>query len=300
MIDRDRLYKALLDDLFDGVYFADRERKIVYWNKGAEQISGFTREEVITRWCGDKILMHVNEEGKSLCDTDCPMQKVLQDGQPIEANVYLHHKEGYLVPVRVRVKPISEPNGEIVGAMEVFSDNTALIAARHRLNELQYFADRDALTGVGNRRFSEVTLSAALMNYQQNGVDFGLLFIDVDHFKNINDLYGHLVGDQILKLVTDTMRYSVRTSDYIGRWGGEEFVIVLYQIGEKQIQAVMEKLRSLVEKNTLTTEKGEVGVTISIGGTLVQSTDTLKTILERADELLYQSKQNGKNLISIK
>ncbi|MGB9640402.1 MAG: diguanylate cyclase domain-containing protein, partial [Anaerolineales bacterium] len=266
----DEMYKHLLDELFDGIYFVDRQRNITYWNKGAEQISGFSQSEVLGKWCGDKLLMHVNEEGKSLCDTDCPLLKVMQDGSQVEANVYLHHKEGHRVPVRIRVKPIINQDGEIIGALEVFSDNTIFVAARRRLDELQYLADRDALTGVGNRRFSEISLSAALMNFRQSNNGFGLLFIDVDHFKNINDTYGHLVGDQMLRVVADTMRYSVRTSDYIGRWGGEEFIIILYQIAPTQLQFVAEKLRSLVEKNTLITEKGEVGVTVSIGGTMAE------------------------------
>lgn len=293
-------YKTLLDNLFDGVYFVDRQRLITYWNKGAEQISGFPSEEVLGRWCGDKILMHINEEGQLLCDADCPLLKVMDNRKPIEAEVYLHHKDDYRVPVKIRVKPIMDDEGQIIGAVEVFSDNTFTVAARHRIEELKRLVDQDALTGAGNRRFSEVTLSAALKNYQQSGAIFGVLFIDVDHFKQINDTYGHLVGDQMLKVVADTMRYSVRTSDYVGRWGGEEFIIILYQINEKQLQNIAEKLRSLVEKNTLTTEKGEVGVTISIGGTLVQPTDTLKTILQRADELLYQSKSKGKNCVTIR
>ncbi len=293
-------YKSLLDNLFDGIYFVDRQRKITYWNKGAEQISGFTEEEVIGRWCGDKILMHVNEEGKLLCDTDCPLLKVMADGEPIEAEVYLHHKEEYRVPVRIRVKPIKDEKGEIVGAMEVFSDNTFSVAARRRIEELKRLADRDSLTRIGNRRFSEVNLSAAIKDYQQHGESFGLLFIDVDRFKHVNDTYGHLVGDQMLKVVADTLRYSLRANDYVGRWGGEEFLIILYQLSEKQLHTIAEKLRNLVEKNTLFTEKGEVGVTVSIGGTLVQPGDTVKTILERVDMLLYQSKMNGKNCITIR
>lgn len=297
---RPEFYKILLDNLFDGVYFVDRQRLITYWNKGAEHISGFNSEEVLGRWCGDKILMHVNEEGQLLCNTDCPLLKVMDNGKPIEAEVYLHHKDDYRVPVKIRVKPIVDDQGQIIGAVEVFSDNTFTVATRHRIEELKQLVDSDVLTGAGTRRFSEVTLSAALMNFQQTQANFGVLFIDVDDFKHINDIYGHLVGDQMLKVVTDTMRYSVRTSDYIGRWGGEEFIIILYQINEKQLQNIAEKLRSLVEKNTLTTEKGEVGVTISIGGTLVQPTDTVKTILQRADELLYQSKSRGKNCVTIR
>jgi diguanylate cyclase (GGDEF)-like protein len=136
--------------------------------------------------------------------------------------------------------------------------------------------------------------------FEQAGESFGVLFVDIDHFKNVNDSHGHLVGDQMLKIVADTMRYSLRASDFIGRWGGEEFLVILYEVAEKQFFAIAEKLRSLVEQNSLITDKGEVVVTISIGGIMVQPGDTMKTILQRADENLYESKNAGKNRVTIR
>lgn len=297
---QDDFYKSVLDNLFDGVYFVDPERKITYWNNGAEQISGFSAPEVLGKRCSEQLLMHVDEDGNILCKTGCPLAKVMQDGKPREVEVYLHHKDGHRVPVKVRAKPIYDTKGQILGAVEVFNDNTIFVASRYRIHELQRQADRDPLTGAGNRRLSEITLSAALKMFEQAGESFGILFVDIDHFKAVNDTYGHLVGDQMLKLVADTMRYSVRSSDFIGRWGGEEFLVLLYEIAEKQFYTIAEKLRGLVEQNSLLTDRGEVLVTVSLGGTLVQPGDTVKSILQRADENLYESKKAGKNRVTIK
>ncbi|MFZ5807805.1 MAG: diguanylate cyclase [Chloroflexota bacterium] len=293
-------YKNVLDNLFDGVYFVNPERQIIYWNQGAEHISGFQAQEVLGKRCSEQLLMHADEEGNILCKTGCPLAKVMQDGQPREVEIYLHHKEGHRVPVRVRAKPIQDAQGKTIGAIEVFNDNTLFVAHRHRFHELQRLADRDPLTGAASRRFTEITLSAALKLFEQAGESFGVLFVDIDHFKNVNDSHGHLVGDQMLKIVADTMRYSLRASDFIGRWGGEEFLVILYEVAEKQFFAIAEKLCSLVEQNSLITDKGEVVVTISIGGTLVQPGDTMKTILQRADEHLYESKNAGKNRVTIR
>lgn len=299
MTPQDDLYKSVLDNLFDGVYLVDAERRIIYRNKGAEQISGFGAQEVLGKRCSEQLLMHTDEQGNILCKTGCPLAKVIQDGQPREVEIYLHHKEGHHIPVKVRAKPLYDNHGKIIGALEVFNDNTIFVASRYRIHELQRLADRDPLTGAGNRRLSEVTLSAALKMFEQAGEKFGILFIDIDHFKAVNDTYGHLVGDQMLKLVADTMRYSVRSSDFIGRWGGEEFLVILYEIAERQFFTIADKLRSLVAQNSLLTDKGEVLVTISIGGTMARSGDTVKSILQRADENLYQSKHEGKNRVTI-
>ncbi|GAB4482231.1 MAG: GGDEF domain-containing protein [Anaerolineales bacterium] len=296
----DDFYRRVLDNIFDGVYFVDVERRITYWNKGAEQISGYSPQEVIGRHCYEQILRHTNEEGISLCKTGCSLAAAIQDGKPREIEVYLHHKDGYRLPVRVRAQPVYDDQGMIIGAVEIFNDNSLFVATRHRLQEYQHAAHRDSLTNLGNRRFSEINLVTAFQSFRQVGERFGVLLIDIDDFKQINDTYGHLVGDDILKLVADTLRYGVRSSDYVGRWGGEEFLVILYDIPEHQMFAIAEKLRHLMEHNTLVTEKGEIGVTIAIGGTSVCADDTLKSILLRADENLYQSKREGKNRSTIK
>lgn len=125
----DRFYKTILDNLFDGVYFVDSERRITYWNKGAERISGFFEAEVLNLACYDNILNHVDETGKRLCLDGCPLAEVLKDGIPRQAEVFLRHKAGHRVPVAVRITPVYEGN-TIVGAVEIFSDTCVNQARR--------------------------------------------------------------------------------------------------------------------------------------------------------------------------
>ncbi len=117
----DGFYKSVLDNLFDGVYFVDSERKITYWNKAAERITGFFEAEVVNLSCYDKILNHVDETGKQLCLNGCPLAEVLKDGNLREADVFLRHKAGHRVPVSIRITPIYDGD-RIVGAVEIFSD----------------------------------------------------------------------------------------------------------------------------------------------------------------------------------
>ena len=101
----EEIFRALLESLPTGVYLVDRERRILFWNDGAERITGYHRQEVIGRFCHNDILMHCDQEERLLCGAGCPLLQTVQDGQPREADVFLRHKDGQRVPVRVRAVP---------------------------------------------------------------------------------------------------------------------------------------------------------------------------------------------------
>ena len=197
------IYKSLLDNLYDGVYIVDEERKINYWNKGTERITGFSFSEVAGRHCWDNLLVHINDRGVSLCQGKCPLAETIEDGNLREAQVYLHHKDGHRVPVLVRIAPIKDSNGRILGGVEIFSDNSEHVALLQKVGELQELALLDALTGLGNRRYIEINLNTRIDERARYGWPFGIMFIDIDHFKRINDGYGHHVGDEAAQAAMD-------------------------------------------------------------------------------------------------
>jgi diguanylate cyclase (GGDEF)-like protein/PAS domain S-box-containing protein len=292
------LYRDMLDNLYDGVYLVDPERKITYWNKGAERITGFLTEEVIGKRCGDSVLCHVDSGGTSICNDSCPLQQTLTDGRPREVELYLHHKEGHVVPVLVRVTALRDPDLRITGAVEIFSDTTFMEVATRRIRELERIALLDPLTGIGNRRFLEMTLTARLSEASRYGWSLGVLFIDIDHFKEINDKYGHDVGDLVLKMVATTVANSLRPFDVVARWGGEEFIALLVNVGEDELQAIAERARKLAELSGFKRGDDVIRVTVSIGATQSKSEDTVEDVVTRADRLMYQSKARGRNCVS--
>ena len=301
MSDQKDFYKGIIDNLYDGVYFVDRERVINYWNKGAERITGYSAEQTIGRSCRDNLLNHVTANGVLLCQEHCPLAAVMEDGQDREAEVYLHHADGYRVPVIMRGSAIRDEAGSIVGAVESFSNNSSLIGTRRKLRELRQAAMTDVLTGIGNRRHLEGRLSATIAEFHSNARPFGLLFIDVDLFKQFNDNHGHNTGDRVLRMVAQTARYALRATDTIGRWGGEEFIAILHDVSnEHAVYRVAEKIRALVEQSHLDIETEEnLYVTISIGGTLILPEDSFDSFVGRADQLMYRSKQAGRNHVTI-
>ena len=293
-------YKNILDSLSDGVYFVDDQRRITYWNKGAHRITGYLSEDVLGRSCADNLLMHVTDDGTNLCQNGCPLQKTIQDGQPREAGLFLHHRNGHRVPVLVRVSPLTSPDGKIIGAVEVFSDNTTLMAALQQLGVLQKVASVDSLTKVGNRHYAELRLRNTFNEFLANRESFGIFFLDIDGFKAINDTFGHEVGDIVLQMVANTLRSNLRNTDFIGRWGGDEFIAIVSQVDEALSLALANKLRVLVEKSHITMDTSAlVRVTVSIGATLARIDDTIESLLKRADQLLYQSKTGGRNRVSL-
>jgi diguanylate cyclase (GGDEF)-like protein/PAS domain S-box-containing protein len=298
MTDRNDIYHELLDHITDGVYFTDAERRIGFWNKGAETLSGFSREEVIGKSCMDNLLIHVDATGRELCKQGCPLSETLQDGQSREAEVFLHHKDGHRVPVRVRVVPMKNDSGEIVGAVEVFNDNAANLQIIQRLEQMEKLALLDSLTGLANRRYLESVIRSRLEELRRNKWHFGVLFIDIDNFKKVNDTYGHDIGDQVLQMTSQTLDASSRYFDIIGRWGGEEFVAVIANAEEKELAEIAERMRFLVEHSMLSAP-GYLFVTISIGGAIAVADDTIESLVHRADEKLYHAKTTGKNRVCI-
>ena len=297
MADDNEFFKDILENLYDGVYFVDPQRRITYWNKGAERIAGYRQSEVIGSSCADNLLIHVNERGELLCKNGCPLAETLRDGQVREAGVFLKHAEGHRVPVLLRVSPIRDGSGQIKGAVEVFSDNTAMLEALEKVDVLQQEANQDPLTGLSSRRHIELAILRALEVREARASAPGLLFIDIDNFKTVNDSSGHAAGDEALKLIARTIRRNLRSSDSVGRWGGDEFLVLIPGVRGDRLAAIAEKLRALIEQSRLDQEHGGLHVTVTIGATLARSGDTLEAIRERADELLYQGKQAGKNVV---
>jgi diguanylate cyclase (GGDEF)-like protein/PAS domain S-box-containing protein len=292
-------YKMMLDHLVDGVYFVDLNRNITYWNPGAEKLTGYSKGEVVGRCCADNFLVHVDDAGTQLCTGQCPLTRAMADRNPHTAEVYLRHKSGHRVPVSVRVAPILDVRSNVLGAVEIFSDISLQKAAQARVLELEQMAFLDSLTQIGNRRYLEMNLERMVSELHRYGNPFGILLFDIDLFKSVNDRYGHSAGDAVLTAVARTLAVHLRTSDLIGRWGGEEFLALLPHITRDQLGNLAQRCRMLVEKVSVPCGPARAEPTISCGGTMAEAGDTLETAVARADECLYRSKKEGRNRVTI-
>lgn len=293
------LASEILDIMLDGVYFVDTERRITFWSQGATRLTGYQAKDVVGHFCFNGILRHVDDAGTKLCGNGCPLLACIQDGATRECTVWLHHAEGHRVPVVVRAAALRDSAGTITGAVEVFSDATAFKALEQRQQELERLALLDPLTGVGNRRHLQQELRARLEEYRRYGWPMGVLLVDVDHFKHVNDRWGHDMGDEVLRAVSRTMAAAVRGFDCVGRWGGEEFLVLLRNVDEAGLIEAAERLRVLVGACSIPIGHDTASVTISIGATLLVSEDDEATVVKRADHATYASKQTGRNRVTL-
>ena len=292
-------HERLLDTLHEGVYFVDTQRRITYWNRGAESVSGYSASEAVGKQCFDDLLGHVDCSGKSLCLGSCSLSETIADGQPRESLMYVRHKLGHRVPVSAKAIAMRDAAGRIIGAIEVFRHVAANRKIERGGSELDHLAFRDSLTGLANRRYMEFKLAQAFQEQSEFKRQYGLLMIDVDHFKSVNDTYGHEMGDTALKTVAETLVQSLRSEDIVSRWGGEEFVVLLTDVDAIELGDLAERCRSLAAQTEIPVGDGRIKVTVSIGGTLLHNHPSVKVAISGADELMYQSKKTGRNCTTL-
>jgi len=292
-------WRDLVEHLAEGVYVTDRERKILFWSRGAEQITGYPASAVVGTHCWDNILMHVDSAARSLCKGACPLVAAIMTGRPQVTEAYLRHRDGYRLPVIIRTMPVRDAGGRIAGVVESFTDNSALAIAREKTAMLESLAMTDVGTDLPNRRYLQSAIQSRLHAAARYGWRFGVIFADVDNFKSVNDRWGHDVGDRVLMMIGRTLTASCRSTDTAGRWGGEEFVVVSDADGIEALGALAERLRMLVMESRLALEDGNsLSVTVSCGATMAEASDTVEKLMTRADALMYSSKQKGKNAVT--
>ncbi|WKA25734.1 GGDEF domain-containing protein [Bradyrhizobium roseum] len=177
---------------------------------------------------------------------------------------------------------------------------TEICNLQHSLEAIRAESLTDPLTGLGNRKYFDRSVEMAVRTAQANGEPLSLLMFDIDHFKSFNDSYGHLTGDQVLRLVAMSLKQSIKGQDITARYGGEEFVVVLPTTALRQALTVADQIRRAVMAKELKKKStGEIlgRVTLSVGVAMLKPDDSTDSLIERADACLYVAKRNGRNRV---
>jgi diguanylate cyclase (GGDEF)-like protein len=189
-----------------------------------------------------------------------------------------------------------ELRARIRAVLRTKCDRDRLLAERESLAAQSV---TDALTGVYNRRYLESRLGEEVARARRYGLPLGCMMIDLDHFKDINDRYGHQVGDQVLRGVAALMQSNLRVSDILARYGGEEFTVLATETGLEGTAATAEKLRSLLDTSPIPTDAGPLRITVSIGVAALRPEEGASELLRRADLALYRAKEAGRNRVQV-
>lgn len=161
--------------------------------------------------------------------------------------------------------------------------------------KLEYLSDKDSLTSISNRRSFEKNLEQQLLLHKRKKDALALIFIDIDNFKYINDTFGHNKGDEVLKRTAKVLQETIRTSDLIARWGGEEFIITLLDVNPNELEGFAQKIKNNLATDSDLEKTLGYQVTASFGISILTENDTMHTLIKRADELMYKAKKSGKN-----
>ena len=292
--ERDLRVSATAFEAQEGMLITDSERKIIRINSAFTRITGYTAEEVIGK---DH---HVLSSGHHDADFYANFWKGIEDTGSWEGEIWNRRKSGEIFPEYLTIAAVKSAEGIITNYVATFSDISVIKAAAKEIETLAFF---DPLTGLPNRRMLIDRLQHALASSSRNHKDGALLFIDLDHFKNINDTLGHYIGDLLLQQVAQRLKDCIREGDTVARLGGDEFVVMLEDLSQSDIESaaqaevVGEKILSILSESYKLAEH-EYRITPSIGATMFkdhrQSKDEL---LKQADIAMYQAKRAGRNTL---
>ncbi len=275
----DSMYQGILNSLNEGVYLIDSGRVVIYWNKGAERITGIRAGDIIGKACNVDALYHYKNENSHVRAAAFPVHRTLLDGKRREANACLRHQNGQTVEVSVKTVPLCD-GGKVVGAAEVFSEfveQKAVKAAGLSEDGMLY----DALTGLPSRRYVDFYLKNRLSELENLGISFSIIMAEIQNLRQINETYGLKAGDRVVQAISREMRGAFRKNDFVGRWGGDQFGVIIIGVSEEDLGFICEKIRNLVKNPVLRVEGESVSVNLSIRSTLAFKGDTPSSLEAR-------------------
>lgn len=232
---------SFLEECLEGAYVVNRNRRIIFWNKKAEAITGFLADEVVGKSCHDNILNHVDECGTQLCIEGCPLSQTMKDGKTREANVFLHHKQGYRKPVVVKSLPFFQKVTDPVGAIELFVESSASFGDETKMQSLAKLAFTDSETGLPNRNYLDTKIETVKMESEKRSDSYGIILIRVAKPSDMD-------GDNYLKIIKNVVKTinNILDVEYtLGRWSYSDLVCMIPFCQEKVFEIIKTKIERI-------------------------------------------------------
>lgn len=311
-------FRMLAEDMADIVWKADAQMRFTYINTADQKVRGFPREEVIGSCFRDNLTM----QGQGILDEQIRKRQEIalsvDKGIALKYELPMLHKNDGEVWIEMSSVPIYGSDGSISGYQGVGRDistrkqheaellqshqqlENRLHAVAEEKSVLQELTMRDSLTGLHNRRFLDAALSRELARTEREGNQLAVIVMDLDHFKNVNDQYGHAAGDETLKMLAELLKRGARESDLICRYGGEEFVAIMPGMSADQALERAESWRNQLEEAIIVCGDSRISITLSAGiAVFPDHGNTPSLLLAGADKMLYKAKAEGRNRISV-
>jgi diguanylate cyclase (GGDEF)-like protein/PAS domain S-box-containing protein len=284
--------QVTLNSIGDAVLSTDLSGKVTYLNLLAERMTGWSCAEAAGRPLAE-VFNIIDGETREAAQN--PVELAVQQGKtvPLPSNCILIRRDGFESPIADSAAPIHDRGGQITGAVIVFRD---VSVERAMSLQLSHMAQYDVLTDLPNRTLLNDRLTQAIASARRHDAGLAVLFVDLDRFKQINDSFGHAMGDALLQSVAHRLLACVRTSDTVSRLGGDEFVILLSELDhvEDAVIAANKVLSALAAPHRVA--QHDLDVTVSIGvSTFPFDGQDAETLIKNADTAMYHAKENGRN-----
>jgi diguanylate cyclase (GGDEF)-like protein len=289
-------HARLLDNMYDAVVFVDAGGKITLWNHGAERLTGIAGTSVCRQRWDPGVLNMADEKGQAVAAADCPVLGALQSGVQSLRRLAICGRTGRHVSVDTHAIPVFGPDGVLRGAILLLHDASSETSLEQRCQSLHEKATRDPLTQVANRAEFDRVHELFVEAHQQQQVPCSLLMCDLDHFKSVNDTWGHQAGDEAIKSLTILLKGACRPGDLVARYGGEEFVMLCADCDNAAAARRAEQVRIALAQMRQPKMEGHT-ITVSFGVTEIQPGDTAETMLRRADRAMLMAKEKGRNVV---
>lgn len=282
-------YRDILDELQIGVSVLDLQKKIVFWSDGAEQITGYSRIDVLGHSCSENILLHCNHISCETCAGKCPQATALHDAKPTEATSSIHHKAGYWVPVHTWAIPLRDKHGSIIGIIQTFEAEFSLSGPGPNDRSRKERGWLDELTGLPNQTMTQARLRQMLGTFAALQVPFGVVCVEPREFAGFRARYGQQAAKSMMELVAQTLRNAVWPTDFVGRWSEGRFLVILSGCREDALQAVTARMLQMMASVTMKWWGEQLSVAVSIGRAAAVAGDSFESILHRAQQGLGEN-----------
>jgi len=276
------IYRNILNGLQVGVSVLDLQKKIVFWSDGAEQITGYTRLDILGHACSDNVLLHCNQERCEMCDERCPISAALREAKAIEAVGFVHHKSGHRIPVHTWAIPLRDKHGSIIGVIHTFDGQFAASAPDPKQISLKQRGWLDEVTGLPNPAIMQSHLRETLGSFTELHTPFGIIVLEVPNLDEFRARYGQGAARSIVQVLSRTMRNTVWPTDLVGRWNDGRFLVILTGCSEEALQAVAARILRMMASATIMWWGEELSVKVALGGAVARTGDNLESLLQRA------------------
>lgn len=290
MPDGDELFR-ILNDLPFGCYILSPGQMVLFWNREASRLIGYAPEEVIGKRCAQLPFSCSFVSGEAIPAPSCPAIVACRSKQVNTMKMFMRKKNGDNLLIRNTMIPLKGENGDVSEMMSLFIPVTEDPYDEDIMRDIYEVATRDSVTCLPGRKYMESYISEELERYKRTGHPFAVMYADVDHFHDVNNLYGHSAGDDLLKEFGLSLHTYGRRTDRFCRWGGDEFVGVLQLKSEEDIGGLSRRFLQLSKNTEIVADGRRISCMASIGITVVREDDDLESVIARADKYMFLAKE---------